>query len=238
MDEIEANVVNSRCFLDFQQNEEKLGRIVFELFSDICPKTCENFRALCTGEMGVGSLTQKQLWLQNSIVHRVIKGFMCQLGDFSKGNGTGGESIYGGIFDDENFERVHDDRGLLSMANRGPNTNGSQFFVLFGPQEHLDNKHVVFGKMVSGHDVLRKIESALTDQKDRPIDRIIVSKCGELQLKRRHVEANSAKEDADSPKKKKKKKEKKKKKKKGSSDEADDKEADDKKSRQYGERDS
>jgi len=222
-------MVNPRCFFDLVQNDEKLGRIVVELFADTCPKTSENFRALCTGEMGVGSLTQKQLWFKGSIVHRVIQGFMCQMGDFSKGNGTGGESIYGGIFDDENFDLPHDSRGILSMANRGAHTNGSQFFILFGPQTHLDNKHVVFGKIVSGNDVIDRIEKALTDIKDRPIDRITVAKCGELQMKRRHVEvktdnAEEGAESGESKKKKRKKKEKKKKKKKkdSSSDDDDD----------------
>ncbi|VEN40777.1 unnamed protein product [Callosobruchus maculatus] len=118
-----------RCFFDVSIGGLPSGRMVFELFSDLAPKTAENFRALCTGEKGLGEQTKKLLHYKDSIFHRVVKDFMIQGGDFSNGNGTGGESIYGGTFEDESFDLKHDKPFLLSMANRGKNTNGSQFFM-------------------------------------------------------------------------------------------------------------
>ncbi|EGK96689.1 AGAP002952-PB [Anopheles gambiae str. PEST] len=118
-----------RCFFDVSLGGLPAGRIVFELFPAVAPKTCENFRALCTGEKGIGQKTGKPLHYKGIIFHRVVKDFMIQSGDFSNGNGTGGESIYGGTFDDEEFTLKHDRAFLLSMANRGKNTNGSQFFI-------------------------------------------------------------------------------------------------------------
>merc|ERR1712029_952299 len=147
-------------FLDIEvAGEGPLGRIVLELYNDLVPKTAENFRALCTGEKGVGPSTGKPLHYKGSIFHRVIQKFMLQGGDFQFGNGTGGESIYGAKFEDEGFPMKHDNPGLLSMANSGPNTNGSQFFITTVKTPHLDGRHVVFGTILEGMSVVRKIEA-------------------------------------------------------------------------------
>ena len=129
-----------------------------ELFRNVTPKTAENFRKLCTGECGISKLSGKPISYKNTIFHRVIKGFMMQGGDFTKHNGTGGESIYGEKFPDENFKLRHTQKGLLSMANSGRNTNGSQFFLTFDKASWLDGKHVVFGKVESGYELCAKVE--------------------------------------------------------------------------------
>jgi cyclophilin family peptidyl-prolyl cis-trans isomerase len=163
-------------FLEIAIGGTTVGRMEFELYSDVVPKTAENFRALCTGEKG-DSLTYK-----DSIFHRVIPGFMAQGGDFTKHNGTGGKSIYGWKFDDESFKGKagkHTGFGTLSMANAGPNTNGSQFFICTADTAWLDGKHVVFGKIISGHDVLKKIES-MGSSSGAPKARISVVECGQV----------------------------------------------------------
>ncbi|KAK4676750.1 cytochrome P450 monooxygenase 41 [Podospora pseudoanserina] len=174
----ETKKARSRVFFDVTIGGKPAGRITFELYDDIVPKTAENFRALCTGEKGIGK-AGKPLHYKGSLFHRIIKQFMIQGGDFTAGNGTGGESIYGAKFEDENFELKHDRPFLLSMANAGPGTNGSQFFITTVPTPHLDGKHVVFGEVLSGKSVVRQLEN-LTTQADKPTKDAVIADCGEL----------------------------------------------------------
>ncbi|KAM3860694.1 NK-tumor recognition protein [Diretmus argenteus] len=169
-----------QCYFDVELNREPVGRIVFQLFSEICPKTSKNFLCLCTGERGTGRTTGKKLCFKGSTFHRVVKNFMVQGGDFTEGNGRGGESIYGGYFEDENFLLKHDRAFLLSMANRGKDTNGSQFFITTKMAPHLDGVHVVFGLVISGFEVIKKIEGLKTDSASRPYADVRVVDCGQL----------------------------------------------------------
>ncbi|KAF9329019.1 hypothetical protein BGZ91_000728 [Linnemannia elongata] len=178
-------MVNPRVFLDIDIDGHRIGRVIIELFKDEVPQTAENFRALCTGEKGVSKISGVPLHYRGSIFHRVIKGFMIQGGDFTRRDGTGGESIYGGPLQDEGgFKRKHDTEGLLSMANKGPNTSSSQFFLTTRPTPHLDGKHVVFGRVVKGYDVVEKVENTPTDERnDRPVGIVMITNCGELELR-------------------------------------------------------
>lgn len=164
-------MANPRVFFDIQINSQPAGRVVFELFADEVPKTAENFRQLCTGEAGFG--------YKSSSFHRVIPQFMLQGGDFTNHNGTGGKSIYGNKFADENFKHKHTIPGLLSMANAGPNTNGSQFFVTTVACGWLDGKHVVFGKVVEGMSVVTAVEK-LGSSNGKTSAKITIADCGQL----------------------------------------------------------
>lgn len=174
-----SELKRQRVFFDITVGNTPAGRITFELYNDIVPKTTENFRCLCTGEKGVGK-SGKPLSYKGSTFHRIIKHFMIQGGDFTAGNGTGGESIYGEKFEDENFQLKHDKPLLLSMANAGPGTNGSQFFVTTVATPHLDGKHVVFGEVKSGKGVVRKIENLPTSPGDKPNKDVVITDCGEI----------------------------------------------------------
>lgn len=173
-------MARQRCYLDISIGDELEGRILVELYNDIVPKTAENFRALCTGEKGIGPHTGVPLHYKGCPFHRVIKSFMIQGGDISAGDGTGGESIYGLKFEDENFELKHERKGMLSMANSGPNTNGSQFFITTTRTSHLDGKHVVFGRVIKGMGVVRSIEHVNADANDRPTQSVVIADCGEI----------------------------------------------------------
>jgi len=171
--------ITQKCFFDISIDGEKAGRIVMGLYGNEVPQTVENFRALCTGEKGDGK-AGKPLHYKSSCFHRIIPSFMCQGGDFTNADGTGGESIYGDRFDDEKLKIKHAKKGLLSMANAGRDTNGSQFFITTVPTPHLNGKHVVFGEVLEGFDAVVKKMEALGSTGGTPSKKVLIEDCGLL----------------------------------------------------------
>jgi peptidylprolyl isomerase len=170
--------ITNKVFFDISIGGAAPERVIFGLYGKVVPKTSENFRALCTGENGVGK-SGKPLHFKGSIFHRIIPNFMIQGGDFTNHNGTGGESIYGNKFNDENFIVRHTGPGLLSMANAGPNTNGSQFFITTVATAWLDGRHVVFGEVIEGIEIVKKVE-AVGSSSGRPSKEVTIVESGEL----------------------------------------------------------
>lgn len=177
--------VEKRVFLDISVDEKPIGRIEIKLFLKEAPKTCENFRALCTGEVGMAPNNKARLHYKDNEIHRVVRKFMIQGGDITDGDGRGGYSIYGRYFDDEKFVLRHTKPYLLSMANKGPNSNSSQFFITTAPAPHCNEKHVVFGEVTKGREIVDFVDNLDVDSQSKPLAKVRIYNCGELVKKKK-----------------------------------------------------
>ena len=180
-----------KVFFDLELDKKPIGRIIIMLYFQYAPKTCENFRLLCTGEAGFSDKTGKPLCFKGTIFHRIIPGFMMQGGDFTKFNGTGNESAYNSEgLPEENTDLKHSRAGIVSMAKNGTKTNGSQFFITFGPAPWLDGTYTAFGEVIKGMEICMKVENVKTDANDKPLLRVGITDCGEIVERESHDRRN------------------------------------------------